>query len=61
MKENQIIEKVGISKKSYSDAVNNAIKEVEKNAVVSWFKVVEFRGRVDKGQIEYQTIIKIGI
>ena len=61
MKENQIIEKVGISKKSYTDAVNNAIKEVEKNNDISWFEVIEFRGRVDKGKIEYQTIIKIGI
>jgi len=61
MKEYEIIEKVGISNKNYSDAVNNAIKNVQKDKDVFWFEVVEFRGRVNSGDIEYQAIVKIGV
>ena len=61
MKEYEIIEKVGISTKSYSDAVHQAIKTVQKNQEVFWFEVVEFRGRVNNGNVEYQVIVKIGL
>jgi len=55
----EIIEKVGISSKSYSDAVSNAIKNVKND--VSWFEVIECRGRINKGIIEYQAIVRIGL
>jgi len=61
MKKNQIIEKIGISNKSHSDAVANAIKMVQKENEVYWFKVSEFRGRINNNSIEYQVIVKIGI
>ena len=55
----EIIEKVGISKQSYSEAVKDALKEIDKE--ISWFEVVEQRGRLTPdGEIEFQVIIKIG-
>ena len=59
MNQYDIIEKVGISSKSYSDAVRNAINNVKKD--ISWFEVIEFRGRMNKETIEYQVIVKIGL
>jgi flavin-binding protein dodecin len=56
-----IIEKVGISTKNYSDAVSNAIKAVQKERKVSWFEVIECRGRLNNNIIEYQAIVKIGV
>jgi flavin-binding protein dodecin len=61
MKDYEIIEKVGVSTKSYSDAVSNAIKTVQKHQTVSWFEVIECRGRINEGSIEYQAIVKIGV
>jgi len=61
MKEYEIIEKVGISNKSYSDAVDHAVKSVQKEKEVFWFEVIEFRGRVNNGALEYQVIVKIAV
>ena len=59
MKEFNIIEKVGISYTSYSDAVKQAIKTIDKQ--VYWFEVSEQRGRItDDNKIEFQVVIKIG-
>ena len=55
----EIIEKVGVSKQDYTEAVKNALKGVDKK--ISWFEVVEQRGRLTPdGEIEFQVIIKIG-
>jgi flavin-binding protein dodecin len=61
MKNYDIIEKVGISTKSYSDAVSNVINAVHKENNIAWFEVIECRGRVNNGIIEYQVFVKIGI
>jgi len=59
MSEFEIIEKVGISKKNYSEAVKNALKGIDKK--ISWFEVLEHRGRLTKdNEIEFQVVIKIG-
>ena len=55
----EIIEKVGVSKQDYTEAVKNALKGVDKK--ISWFEVVEQRGRLTTdGEIEFQVVIKIG-
>ena len=55
----EIIEKVGVSKQDYTEAVKNAFKGIDKK--ISWFEVVEQRGRLTPdGEIEFQVIIKIG-
>ena len=55
----EIVEKVGISYSSYSDAVKQIIKNVDKQ--VYWFEIIEQRGRVTEDQkIEFQVVVKIG-
>lgn len=56
-----IITKVGVSTVSFSDAVRTAVEE-EKNAkAISWFEVVEQRGRIDRdGKVEFQVTVKLG-
>ncbi|MGE5431165.1 MAG: dodecin family protein [Syntrophomonadaceae bacterium] len=57
----EIIEIVGISLESSSDAVKNAVMEANTNRQVAWFNVVEERGRVTQdGKIEFQVTVKIG-
>lgn len=57
----EIIELVGISTESSSDAVKNVIFEANKVSPVAWFEVVEERGRVTPdGKIEFQITVKVG-
>jgi flavin-binding protein dodecin len=62
MSGSDIIEKVGVSTESYSDAVKKILHEVRGETRVNWFQVVEQRGRVSNdGEIEFQVIVKMGI
>lgn len=57
----EIIERVGISTESASEAVKNAVLEANNEHKVAWFEVVEQRGRVtSEGKVEFQVTIKIG-
>ncbi len=59
MNQFEIIEKVGVSNKNYSEAVKNALKGLNKK--IFWFEVIEHRGRFTKdNQIEFQIVLKIG-
>jgi flavin-binding protein dodecin len=53
---------VGISRDSFEDAIQNAVKEAGKTLRgLAWFEVVEQRGAiVDKGAVEFQVTIEIG-
>ncbi|RMD49126.1 MAG: dodecin domain-containing protein [Ignavibacteria bacterium] len=58
----EIITRVGISYESISDAVKTVVEDTNSKNQVSWFEVVEQRGRVTQdGQIEYQVTVKLGI
>lgn len=58
----EIITKVGISYESNSDAIKNVVEETNKERQVSWFEVVEQRGRVTQdGKIEFQVTVKLGV
>jgi len=62
MGEFEIIERVGVSTKSISDAVQNAIDKIEGDRNIHFFEIVQQRGKVDdKRNIEFQIILKIGI
>ena len=62
MGEFEIIERVGVSTKSVSDAVQNAIDNIEGNRNIHFFEIIQQRGKVDNHKnIEFQVIIKIGI
>ncbi|MCC6527970.1 MAG: dodecin domain-containing protein [Polyangiaceae bacterium] len=56
------IEIVGTSDKSFSAAVDNAVKEASRSVrKMSWFEVVEQRGAIKDGKVsEYQVTVRIG-
>ena len=57
----EIIERVGISNQSASDAIKSVVMEAHKEKTVSWFEVLEQRGRVTQDdKIEYQVTVKLG-
>ena len=57
----EILERVGISTKSISDAVESVVVEANEEKKISWFEVVETRGRItSENKVEYQVSIKIG-
>ena len=57
----EIIERVGISTISSSDAIKKVVEEAHNEKKVSWFEVQEERGRVTQdSEIEYQVTVKIG-
>ncbi|MCK5086301.1 MAG: dodecin domain-containing protein [Melioribacteraceae bacterium] len=57
----EIIERVGISTESASDAIKSALKEANEEKKVGWFEVLEHRGRITQdGEIEFQVTVKIG-
>lgn len=55
------IELVGISSKSYEEAISNAVAKASKSLHgLSWFEVVEQHGRIAEGKVvEYQAVIKV--
>ena len=57
----EIIERVGISHDSPSEAIKSAVMEAHTEQPVSWFEVVEHRGRVThEDKVEFQITLKIG-
>lgn len=55
------IEIVGISNKSFEDAIKNAVEKASKSLHnLAWFEVTEHHGRIDNGKIaEFQAVLKI--
>ena len=57
----EIIERVGISTTSLTDAIEKVVQEANTEKSVYWFEVVEQRGRVlQDGQLEFQVTVKLG-
>jgi flavin-binding protein dodecin len=58
----KVIELVGTSRESFADAVRAAVEEAAKTVRnMSWFEVVEERGRIAEGKVaEFQVTIKVG-
>jgi len=54
------IELVGVSPKSYEEAIANAVERASKTLHgLAWFEVVEQRGKITDGRVsEYQAVIK---
>jgi flavin-binding protein dodecin len=56
----KLIELVGTSMKSYEDATNEAIEKAKESLDdLSWFEVVELRGGIQEGGIEYQVKLRV--
>jgi len=58
----KLIELVGISDESYSEATKNAIARASETLRgLGWFEVTELRGLIQDGKIsEYQVTVKVG-
>lgn len=58
----KLVELVGTSEKSLSDAIDTGVKRASKTLRnIDWFEVTELRGRVDKGKVsQYQVKLKVG-
>ena len=58
----KLIELVGVSNESYSEATKNAIARASETLRgLGWFEVTELRGLILNGQIsEYQVTLKVG-
>lgn len=57
-----MMEVVGISNISFSDAVKNAVKKlVDGGNKMYWFEIVEQRGAVKGNDIEFQVKVKIAV
>ena len=58
----ELVEVIGVSEKSMSDAIKRAVSAASKNRPgTAWFEVVEQRGRIDKGEVaEFQAKIRVG-
>lgn len=58
----KMIEFVGTSDSSMEEAIQNAVDyAIGSKQHIQWFEVVETRGRVDTGKIQWQVTIKAGI
>ena len=57
----EVVELVGTSNVSSSEAIKSIVMDAHKDFGVAWFEVVEERGRVnEKDEIEFQVKVKIG-
>ncbi len=57
----EVVERVGVSSVSISDAIKSAVFGAGKERSVAWFEVVQQRGRItENGDLEYQVTVKIG-
>jgi flavin-binding protein dodecin len=58
----KLVEITGTSTTSIEDAVEKAIKRAHKTVKnLRWFQVMETRGNIDKGRVDYwQVTIKVG-
>jgi len=58
----KVIELVGTSPTSFAEAVRAAVTEAAKTMRnMSWFEVVQERGRIDDGKVaEFQVTVKVG-
>jgi dodecin len=58
----KVVELVGSSEKSVSDAIERAVAEAAKSLRgLGWFEVTQMRGHIENGKIaHYQVTIKAG-
>ena len=58
----KLVELVGSSKTSVSDAINGAIRSASSSVEhVEWFDVDSIRGHVENGEVaHYQVVVRVG-
>ena len=57
----RIIEVAGSSENTIEEAINNAVGRASRTLRgISWFEVLQTRGQVDGGKLNYQVVLKVG-
>ena len=57
----RIIEVAGSSEKTIEDAIQNAVARASRTLRgISWFEVLQTRGQVETGKLQYQVVLKVG-
>jgi flavin-binding protein dodecin len=58
----KLVEIVGTSQKSLTDAIERGVKRASKTLHnLDWFEVTELRGRIEEGKVsQYQVKMKLG-
>jgi dodecin len=57
----RIIEVAGSSTSSLEDAIQNAVGRASRTLRgISWFEVLQTRGQVEAGKLQYQVVLKVG-
>jgi hypothetical protein len=57
----KVVELVGASKTSVEDAIQGAIHRANQTLRnLRWFEVVQIRGCIEKGVVNYQVVLKAG-
>jgi dodecin len=57
----RIIEVAGSSDKSIEDAIQSAVGRASRTLRgISWFEVLQTRGQVEAGNLQYQVVLKVG-
>lgn len=58
----QMLEVVGVSTDSLSEAIRSAVDKVHKSGEkVYWFEIMEQRGAVRGDKVEFQVKLKVGV
>jgi hypothetical protein len=57
----RIIEVAGSSENSIEEAIQSAVGRASQTLRgISWFEVLQTRGQVDGGKLNYQVVLKVG-
>ena len=57
----RIIEVAGPSENSIEEAIRSAVGRASQTLRgISWFEVLQTRGQVDSGKLNYQVVLKVG-
>jgi flavin-binding protein dodecin len=57
----RIIEVAGSSENTIEEAINNAVGRASRTLRgISWFEVLQTRGQVEAGKLNYQVVLKVG-
>jgi len=57
----RIIEVAGSSDNSIEDAIQSAVGRASQTLRgISWFEVLQTRGQVEAGKLQYQVVLKVG-
>jgi flavin-binding protein dodecin len=58
----QLLEIVGVSREGYSEAIQSAVNKLQDaGEKVYWFELLEQRGGIRNGEVEFQAKLKVAV